>query len=218
MFKKIAACFAILCFLFTCGCSKESKLLPYISELRETLYEGSSERYTVTAGYGFCETPRQSDGKVGELKKRLTVSLKGADADVKITGAVAVGDVVCKESFKLNPVTFMLTAEFPMDAPPSQVNLTLSENGNDEEVILLPAVPEGSFGYKQTLKYLEANQPGLIENYESNGAFAGEIALRILVRNEKPYWYVGLTDQHGKTKALLIDGTDGNVLAVKDIF
>lgn len=42
MFKKIAACFAILCFLFTCGCAKESKLLPYVSELREALYEGSS--------------------------------------------------------------------------------------------------------------------------------------------------------------------------------
>jgi hypothetical protein len=42
--------------------------------------------------------------------------------------------------------------------------------------------------------------------------------MRVLVKDNHAYWYIGLCDTEGKLKALLIDGFDGKVLAVRDIF
>ena len=41
--------------------------------------------------------------------------------------------------------------------------------------------------------------------------------MRIIVKKEKPYWYIGLINQDGTTKALLVDGFSGEVLAIRKI-
>ena len=51
-----------------------------------------------------------------------------------------------------------------------------------------------------------------------NNIFNGEIRAKILVRNGKAYWYMGLIDASGRTRALLIDGASGEILAAKDVF
>ena len=79
-------------------------------------------------------------------------------------------------------------------------------------------MPENAISYKKALESFESKQPALIQNYTVNGTFIGEIAMRIIVKDGAPYWYLGLIDSNGKTKALLIDGTNGNILAIKDVF
>ena len=68
------------------------------------------------------------------------------------------------------------------------------------------------------MEILSSEQGALIETYKNeNGEFSGEISERIIVKNEKPYWYVGLLNGKGGTKALLIDGLNGEILAVREI-
>ena len=42
--------------------------------------------------------------------------------------------------------------------------------------------------------------------------------MRIFVKNDSPYWYVGIASGNGKLKALLIDGASGELLAAREIF
>ena len=74
----------------------------------------------------------------------------------------------------------------------------------------LPSTPGEAYSARLILNELK--------NYcDEKGNFNAEIALRVLVKDNHPYWYVGLSNTSG-TKALLLDGFSGEVLAVKDIF
>ena len=48
----------------------------------------------------------------------------------------------------------------------------------------------------------------------------GEIftSVKVIVKDDKPYWYVGIASGGGNLKALLIDGFSGEVLAIREIF
>ena len=79
-------------------------------------------------------------------------------------------------------------------------------------------LPKNTISYTKALTCLQKSQAELLKTYyDSNGNFNAEITLRVLVKDSHPYWYVGLSNANG-TKALLLDGLTGKVLAVKDIF
>ena len=79
-------------------------------------------------------------------------------------------------------------------------------------------LPENTLTVSQALQSLSEKQNQLIGNYtDENGTFNGEIHARILVKNDHPYWYVGLVNKDKNLKALLIDGINGEVLAIREI-
>ena len=78
-------------------------------------------------------------------------------------------------------------------------------------------LPKGTISYKKALEYLQKNQSELVKSYYDDGEFKAEICMRVLVKDNHPYWYIGLTNSTN-TKALLIDGFSGEVLAIRDIF
>ena len=88
-------------------------------------------------------------------------------------------------------------------------------------------IPDGDTGdnmfktlYGGFLAIKDAEGPfgALVESFMQNGVFCGEISMKVTVRSEKAYWYIGLTDAAGRTHAFLMDGASGEVLAAKDIF
>jgi uncharacterized membrane protein YkoI len=68
------------------------------------------------------------------------------------------------------------------------------------------------------LENLYLSQKTYIDDLTKNGKFDGEIALKILVNNDTPYYYVAITDKDKNTKAMLLDAITGELLAIKDIF
>ena len=66
--KKIPIFLAILslCLFSLCGCKKTNPLYEHVSELRQTIFIGSSDNLTLKAGYGFKETPFINDKKVSD--------------------------------------------------------------------------------------------------------------------------------------------------------
>ena len=100
-----------------------------------------------------------------------------------------------------------------------EFTVTVFGNGKSEAVTLTSILPKNTISYQKALDCLYDEQKELIEFYQDkNGSFNAEINVRILVKNDKPYYYVGIASGNEKLKALLIDGISGKVLAIREIF
>ena len=124
-----------------------------------------------------------------------------------------------KSTFQLNPVSHNLTALLPIENfNLNEFDITLSYGSNTNVIKMKSTLPKNTISYTKALSCLQKSQAQLLKTYyDSNGNFNAEISLRVLVKDNHSYWHVGLSNQNG-TKALLLDGLTGKVLAVKDIF
>ena len=93
-------------------------------------------------------------------------------------------------------------------------------SGSAPEVITLKSIlPKNTIDYKKALDFLYKDQQNLIKAFcDESGAFNAEIYARIVVKNDKPFWYVGIASGNGNLKALLVDGFSGKTLAIREIF
>ena len=53
---------------------------------------------------------------------------------------------------------------------------------------------------------------------DQDGNFNAELYMRVIVKDQLPYWYVGFASGNEQLKALLVDGINGEVLAIREIF
>ncbi len=212
-----------LCFLFCLfgGCKEENSLSEYVSELRQNIYTGESTTYKVKAYYGYSEHPLNNDGVKGSPIYKLTFMLKGLETEnTTYTLIFDYEEQNYKQAFAFNPVKNLLLASVEVeDFTLKTFDISIEAGGNTEKVKLTSIVPENALTYTQALTKLTEQQPDLIKSYyNSDGVFTAEIFARIIVKNDKPYWYIGFANGNGNLKALLVDGVNGNVLAIRDVF
>lgn len=222
MKKFLVFLFPLLCVLTTfLACSKEQTLTPCVSELRSAIYYGQSQTLTVKAGYGFKEQPFVNDGKVGKTVSTLSFKLIDKEIDdVTYNLSFKYLNNEYKGTFSLNPLTDTLTCSVEIyDFTLNQFTINIAFGSNNEEITLKSIVPNGTLTYDQALNFLQKNQSALVSHYtNSEGVFNAEIYIRILVKDDKPYWYVGLASGNEQLKAFLIDGFSGEILAIREIF
>lgn len=221
--KKLIAIISILtCFTFVfSACNKSNSLLPHVSELRTELYQGEGQNFSLKAGCGFKESPFVNDGKVGKTSNALTFKLMNKETDdATYSLAFNFNQIEYKGVFKLNPITNTVTCDIEVDNfNLKEFTVKISSGAKSEEIVLKSIVPDTAITYATALDYLIKNQSALISHYtDSEGAFNAEIYLRILIKDNAPYWYVGIASGNEKLKALLIDGTNGEILAIREIF
>lgn len=207
-------------FLIFSGCKTENTLVPFVSELRSNCYQSDSTDFDISAGYGYIEVNKSFDGKKGQTACLLTFRLNQIQTDmITYNVSLTFNGKDYKSTFKLNPVSHNLTAFMPIE------NFNLNEfeiilsYGSDTRVIKMKStLPKNTISYTKALSCLQKSQSALLKTYyDENNKFNAEITLRVLVKDSHPYWYVGLSNANG-TKALLLDGLSGEVLAIKDIF
>lgn len=203
------------------ACAPKKTLFDNLSELRSNIYSGSSENFSLSACYGFLETPYINDGKVGKLDNTLTFSLKDKQAEqTTYTVSVELNGKTHSAVFKSNPVTSNLKAviiidDFNLDTFDAKISFGSSE----EMVTMTSLVPKNTLSPQLALEKLEKEQEALIESFkDSEGNFNAEIYMRVLVKDNKPYYYVGFASGKDKLKALLVDGITGKTLAIREIF
>ena len=217
--KKFVSIVLALAAAFTLvGCAKENPLKPYVSELTENIYAGESEHYAVRGKTGFCEKEHKRDGTAGDTVRLLILTMPSVNDAQSVTATVTVNGEPHTEKFTFNPVTFAYNAKFEVPFSERTFDVILRENGAEETVTMTSVLPENTLNLDGVLDALMQRQPDFIGAYMKNGAFCGEIAAKVSVRNEKAYWYVGITDPSGRTHAFLMDGASGEILAAKDIF
>ncbi len=220
MKKFIVLCISLLSLITFSACSNKAGLETYVSELRSKAYLGQSQDFNLKGGYGFIETPYVNDGKVGDLAQVLTLKLLDKEtSQASYTANLNFDGQKYSSNFKLNPVTHSLIATFEIE------NFNLDEfdveiccGDISQSVNMKSIIPKGTLTYIDALSSLQKTQPELIKAFsDSENNFCAEIHMRIIVKNEKAYWYVGLAGGKDLLKALLIDGANGEVLAIREI-
>lgn len=226
MLKKSTFIYLILClsaiflsFSIFSGCLPKNTLAQHVSELRSDLFFGQSQNYSLKAGYGFKETPYHNDGNVKQKEYLLTFRLEDKETDQLLYSlSMTINSNVYSAEFKINPITHALTAEIKID----NFNLKTFDVeiavGADKETITMTSIlPENTISYEKALQHLQEKQSKLLSSYyDQNGLFNAEIHIRVLVKDQKPYWYVGLA-KNKNLKALLIDGVSGEILAIREV-
>ncbi len=218
--KKIFAFILIIFSLFSfSACKRQDGLEIYVSELRSNVYSGQSDDLTLKASYGYKENPYQNDGKVGTLHPLLIIKLIGKETTQSTyTVSFEFNNQNYTADFKLSPVSHSLIATFEIENfNLDEFNVNLSCGDNLHTVKMQTTIPKGTITYIKALECLEKSQPQLIKAFSNDDGFDAEIYARIIVKNDKAYWYIGLARGNDLLKALLIDGKSGEVLAIREI-
>ena len=219
MKKFILTLLSIILSIFTVfcgvGCKKTSYLLPYVSELRADIFEGTFSHYTLKAYYGYKENPYVNDGKVGNYSPELTFTLKGAETE-ETTFTLEVLDYQEVLKFEKSPNGNLVTRLNVENFDKKEFTVALGYSSEKVQITLCSIVPEGTLSANEVLIAIEQNQKNLINSFSVNGGFEGEIYARIIIKNQKAYWYIAFAN--GKTlKAFLVDGISGEVLAIREV-
>ncbi len=219
--KKLLA--IILLFTLTLclsACAKQEGLSKYVSDLRSNLYQGQSQSFTVKGGYGFKETPYQNDGKVGEKIYALTLKLVGEETNqASFTASIDYNGQTRAQTFKLSPVSHSLITTIEIEGfNLDEFDITISCGDKSETVTMRSIVPLDTISYEKALTCLQQSNPELIKAFSNaDGELNAEIHARIIVKNDKAYWYIGFAGGNDLLKALLVDGATGEVLAIREI-
>ena len=216
--KFLIAIFCVLTFLF--GCKTNATLTPYVSELRSNCFESQNCDLKITAGYGFIEENKIQDGSVGKRYYLLTFRLLGVQTE-NITYSLTLkhNDTDYHATFKYSPILHGFTAGIELENfTLNEFDFILSNGSNTQTVHMASVVPKNTISYQTALTHLQNQQSQLINSYyDETGKFTAEICAKIIVKDSHPYWYIGLSTKES-TKALLIDGFNGELLAIRDVF
>lgn len=221
--------FIVLILTFSClfsgvlgGCNKKPEgLSRYVSELRCELYEGVSENYTLKASYGYKEIDYVNDGKVGAVSSTLIFRLENkALEETTYTLCFEHNGKTYEGRFELsntdNALILIINIE---DFSEKSFTVSLGTLEQKEEVCLNSIIPQGTMTSEQALESLCKTQKEMVDSYyNEQGEFGAEIYLRVMVKKDKAYWYVGFASGNGKLKAFLLDGASGDVLAIREVF
>ncbi len=207
--------------IFFGGCAKPFALSDYVSELRSDIFLGSSESYSIKAFYGYREVAVLQDGKVGETQNLLTFRLLDKETDsATYSIKFKYQDKDYSADFVTDPIAGFLTADFEIDGfNEKEFSVKISCAGEQQTVVLKSILPANTLDYKTALNKLYDTHKTLVNIYmDEEGNFNAEIYMRVIVKDDKPYYYVGFARANEKLKAILIDGLTGEVLAVREIF
>ena len=219
--KKIVLffiCLIVPC-TFLCSCKSQNSLDGFVSELRSNCFESVDSNLSIKAGYGFVEQQPDLNGSVGDKIYVLKFKLAGGQTE-NVTYHVSLNfnQTEYSSTFKLNPVSHSLTAIMQIDNfNLSQFEITIKYGSDSQTVKMKSILPENTITYSKALSYLQQSQSQLLKTFYQDGKFGAELCLRVLVKDNHPYWYVCISSK-SQTKALLIDGFTGEVLATRDVF
>lgn len=219
-FIVILCTFLLLLFSIP-ACKTQSSLIDHVSELRSDVFFGQNQTYSIKAGYGFKETPYDNDAKVCNRVYELNFILLDMESRTE-TFSITLNykDKEYNALFKLNPISHALSATIKIDDfDLSSFDVVIRCDSSSQTITLNSLLPANTISYLDALNHLEKNQKNLIDSYRnSDGSFGAEIYLRVLVKDQKAYYYVGLASGNHNLKALLLDGSTGKVLAIREVF
>lgn len=220
--KKFTAIFFVSLIICFCAmnsyCKKEEGLETYVSEARTLSYVGSSDDFTLKANYGYKENPFEKDGKVGEKVYALTFKLDGISLSPSTYYlSFDYNETQYKDKFTLSASNGYSVSFEINDFSSKEFEVNIICGSTLQNIKLTSIVPENTLSYTEALNKLKESQSELIGVYYEAEEFNAEIYARILVKEDKPYWYIAFATKDD-LKALLVDGFTGEVLAIRNVF
>ena len=212
MKRVLSFCFLAFIFTFSVnffGCGTEN-LCDNVVELRKDVFSGDYNGVPLHASYGY---------KVIDGYKNYSLSfILPFD---KVVGTTSVRVVYNEQDynavFALSEVTGNYLARLNIeDFNVNSFDCTITVGSEHTVVNMVSDVPNGACDYKKAVEFLQKNQPELVDLYRENGIFSANLIVRIIGKEDKCYYYIGI-EKGGNLKALLLDGFSGEVLAIRDI-
>ena len=209
----------LLTFSLFSGCSNERLLDNQVCSLRSDIYFAESEDFSLQAFYGFeknISSQKNSNEKIYSLTFRIIEKNKTlTNCSIRFS----YNNEEYSSDFKLDPISNILSAKILVnDFNQKSFSVVIIQDSNRQEIQLVSKINENALNYQKALSNLYKKQENLIKAYiDEDGNFTADIHMRILVKNQKTYWYVGLV-KNSSTKALLLDASTGETLAIRDVF
>lgn len=201
------------------ACKNSYDYSTHVSNLRYAVYSGNGSKYGLKITSNQTETPFINDGICGINKINFTkIALTNGEIDVTYRIFFNFNNNNYEYVLTPNPVTFMPSVQVEIENfNCHNLAITVFCGSYAEEIIVKSELPENTIDYKTAINYFVTAQKDLIDSYFYNDTFNAELYAKVLVKNQKPYWYIAIADGN-KIRAVLIDGFSGEILAMRDIF
>ncbi len=195
--------------LSACGKTDYSESL---SDIRSDVFRAETEEFTLTLNCVSREHPFLTDGVASPRSDLVEIILNdgGTGGDYEI---YVLGDTVWGGDMSFRNVSSDYYYSRGVDAfPEKSVSLRIKNGDMTQEITATSIKNEKTLSVNDALGKALEHEKEAVDLLTQNGAFCGEIFVRLL-RRDKTYYYVGIADTSGKTISLLLNSETGEVLA-----
>lgn len=212
--KWLLCLFFTISFLFSFGCRKKENYKNYVFEYRSKIFCCKDyNNLSAVYGYTYNEITKNKD-------YILTFKLDEEDIINKTyTLSFSFNETDYKKDFTINPIKNRLTLSFYIkDFDVNDFTVSLIVGSEVKTYSLYNAVPLDTKSLDDVLYMLfNGEQSFMSSYYDENGNFTAKLICRIILRDDYPYYYVGVYKE-GRIKAFLLDGKTLSFLAIKDVY
>ena len=220
IFKKFLLILTIFATLFTTillsSCKKQDNYFNYLTECRSDIFLGEKNGLKLKATYGFILKEKSVEkAKHYQLKFTLFGNIKDFSTYSLVFNYKGLE---YKSNFSLDALSNTLYCQFDInDFAEKTFSVEVVLTSIREQIELSSIVPKNTLPPTEALNILWKNQPELMNSFIKDGVFNGELILRVIVKENAPYYYIGIK-QREKLIAFLLDGFTGKELAVRNIY
>ena len=217
-FKIFSAALAVpAALVFLGSCSKKIDYFDYVSELRSNVLVASKNNLSLAVYATEKETPYAADGIKRETTPRAEIYLTaptGVESyDISFTyeGKEYGGDM----SFDNVKLEYFYSCSLDLSAA-AEIVFTVAFDETTAELTAASVRTEETLSPRDILNKVKTAESETFNSMTDRNGFAGEIYMR-LIYEDAPYYYVGIIDREGRILALLVDSTEGKILAKRQM-
>ncbi|MGN1052608.1 MAG: hypothetical protein ACI4SH_04370 [Candidatus Scatosoma sp.] len=222
-----AFCLAWFCLAWFCGCAKQSSdLFSCVSELRDNVLfaeagAGGENAFRLCVYSYLREQPLLSDGAAGKTERvaEFYFTAKDGSDTYVLRYALPDGSKEGGGEMSYDDVQrryYYFCSEDLSSVSALNVAVKNAKTGEEISFCATGAKKDGTLSPREILSAFENAESEKISSMKKDGVFCGEIRIRLIISEEKPYYYLGLIDGNGKTFSYLLDGETGRILAKRE--
>lgn len=211
--KKFTVLF-VFCSLFLIGgCKGGINYSDYVTERRFDTYIYKDDTREIKIYRSEKEMPYSTDGYLGNVSPltEIFVTLPENPDEVEISVCGISGEMNYRAVEKCY---YLSSSEW--DTSGDSADVTITYGGKSETYTAVSVKYGGVMSCDDALKCVVEHDRAIFENLTENGAFKGEIFIRLLY-DEGCYYYVGICDRNKQINAYLVDGEKGKIIATKQL-
>ena len=217
---KFTCCLLIISLFILCGCGKQLDLSQYVSEYRSNIYIGTNGDYSAFISFGKKEYPYAADGIAANESDYCEIALTAVNNTRVYKVIIECNDKKYESELSFNNVHMIHKATLTLPDPQAQkINVIAFDAETNNEIVFIVAESvkkENTLSVPQLLKSVYKDNKQTFDKLTQKNQLQGEIHVRLLCNDEKCYYYVGVVDRMGKTRAILADAQSGKTLATHE--
>ena len=205
---------AAACAAAFAACAREIDYSDFISERRFKTYLYEDDDISVKVNLSSRENPYLSDGFKGEMQDVYEIFVQFFTSSPESVD-VRLGEEGGEMSYM--SVTNSYYMSFSGGDLGESAHIELEYGDTSRELDAPSVLYSGVISCEEALECTRQYDGQTFEDLTDGENVEGEIYVRLICDGGKCYYYVGVADREGDTKAYLVDGESGSVIAERTI-